>query len=85
MYIIRTVTDSKDASGNAVTEVYAEAEFYNLAYSVRKEEKAFDAETADAAMAYALSGTEWKVGTITVTTKRTWTSTEKNALSILRM
>ena len=44
--------------------------------------KAFDAETADAAMAYALSGTEWKVGT--VTTKRTWTSTEKNALSILR-
>lgn len=33
-------------------------------------------------MAYALSGTEWKVGT--VTTKRTWTSTEKNALSILR-
>ena len=84
IYIIRTVTDSKDASGNAVTEVYAEAEFYNLAYSVRKEEKAFDAETADAAMAYALSGTEWKVGTVTVTTKRTWTSTEKNALSILR-
>ena len=84
VYIIRTVTDSKDASGNAVTEVYAEAEFYNLAYSVRKEEKAFDAETADAAMAYALSGTEWKVGTVTVTTKRTWTSTEKNALSILR-
>ena len=27
----------KDASGNAVTEVYAETEFYNLAYSVRKE------------------------------------------------
>ena len=84
VYIIRTVTDSKDASGSAVTEVYAEAEFYNLAYSVRKEEKAFDAETADAAMAYALSGTEWNVGTVTVTTKRTWTSTEKNALSILR-
>ena len=84
VYIIRTVTDSKDSSGSAVTEVYAEAEFYNLAYSVRKEEKAFDAETADAAMAYALSGTEWNVGTVTVTTKRTWTSTEKNALSILR-
>lgn len=84
VYIIRTVTDSKDSSGDAVTEVYAEAEFYNLAYSVRKEEKAFDAETADAAMAYALEGTEWNVGTVTVTTKRTWTSTEKNALSILR-
>ena len=84
VYIIRTITDSKDSSGNAVTEVYAEAEFYNLAYSVRKEEKAFDAETADTAIRYALSGTEWKVGTVTVTTKRTWTSTEKNALSILR-
>ena len=84
VYTIRTVTDSKDASGNAVTEVYAEAEFYNLAYSVRKEEKAFDAEMADVPMAYALSGTEWNVGRVTVTTKRTWTSTEKNALSILR-
>ena len=32
----------------------------------------------------ALEGTEWSVGTVTVRTKRTWTSTEKNALSILR-
>lgn len=84
VYTIRTVTDSKDSSGSTVTEVYAEAEFYDLAYSVRKEEKAFDAETADAAMAYALEGTEWNVGTVNVSTKRTWTSTEKNALSILR-
>lgn len=84
VYIIRTVTDSKDSSGGAVTEVYAEAEFYDLAYSVRKEEKAFDAEKADVAMAYALEGTEWNVGTVNVSTKRTWTSTEKNALSILR-
>lgn len=84
IYIIRTVTDVKGSSGGAVTEVYAEAEFYNLAYSVRKEEKAFDAETADAVMAYALEGTEWSVGTVNVSTKRTWTSTEKNALAILR-
>ena len=35
-------------------------------------------------MAYALEGTEWSVGTVTVRTQRTWTSTEKNALSILR-
>lgn len=84
VYIIRTVTDTKDSSGSAVTEVYAEAEFYDLAYSLRKEEKAFDAETADAAMAYALEGTEWGVGTVNVSTKRTWTSTEKNALAILR-
>ena len=35
-------------------------------------------------MNYALLGTGWSVGNVTVTTKRTWQSTEKNALSILR-
>ena len=67
-----------------MTEVYAEAEFYDLAFSVRKEEKTFDAEKADVPMAYALEGTEWSVGKVNVSTKRTWTSTEKNSLSILR-
>ena len=84
VYKVRTITDVKDSSGNTVTQVYAEAEFYDLTFSVRKEEKKFDAETADVAMAYALDDTEWSVGTVNVTTKRTWTSTEKNALSILR-
>lgn len=84
VYKIRTVTDVKDSAGNTVTQIYAEAEFYDLTFSVRKEEKKFDAETADVAMAYALADTEWSVGTVNVTTKRTWTSTEKNALSILR-
>ena len=67
-----------------MTEVYAEAEFYDLTFSVRKEERTFEAEYPETAMAYALEGTEWSVGTVTVRTKRTWTSTEKNALSILR-
>lgn len=84
VYKIRTITDVKDSTGSTITEVYAEAEFYDLTFSVRKEEKKFDAETADVAMAYALADTEWSVGTVNVTTKRTWTSTEKNALSILR-
>lgn len=84
VYKVRTITDTKDTSGNTVTTVYAEAEFYDLTFSVRKEEKAFDAVTAEVPMAYALEGTEWSVGTVNVRTKRTWTSTEKNALSILR-
>ena len=84
VYKIRTITDVKDSTGSTITQVYAEAEFYDLTFSVRKEEKKFDAETADVAMAYALADTEWSVGTVNVTTKRTWTSTEKNALSILR-
>lgn len=84
IYKVRTVTDSKDTDGNSVTEVYAEAEFYDLTFSVRKEERTFEAEYAETAMAYALAGTEWSVGTVNVRTKRTWTSSEKNALSILR-
>nr|WP_251030940.1 phage tail protein [Exiguobacterium sp. s196] len=84
IYKVRTLTDTKDSEGNLATEVYAEAEFYDLTFSVRKEEYKFDAETAEVSMAYALEGTEWSVGTVNVRTKRTWTSTEKNALSILR-
>lgn len=84
VYKVRTVTDTKDTEGNAITEVYAEAEFYDLTFSVRKEERSFEAETAEVPMAYALAGTEWAVGTVNVRTKRTWTSSEKNALSILR-
>ena len=84
IYKVRTVTDTKDSDGSAVTEVYAEAEFYDLTFSVRKEERSFEAEFPEVAMAYALSGTEWAVGTVNVRTRRTWTSSEKNALSILR-
>ena len=84
IYKVRTVTDTKDTDGSSVTEVYAEAEFYDLTFSVLKEERSFEAEYPETAMAYALSGTEWSVGTVNVRTKRTWTSSEKNALSILR-
>lgn len=83
-YRIRTVTDDKDESGKAVTSVYAEAAFYDLSFSVKKEETSFTADTADVPMAYALQGTEWEVGAVNVSTKRTWMSTEDNALSILR-
>lgn len=84
IYKIRTVSDIKDMQGGTVTEVYAEAEFYDLNVSIRKPEKSFDAETPEAAMAFALEGTEWSVGTVNVRTKRTWVSAEKNALSVLR-
>ena len=83
-YRIRTVTDDKDESGKAITSVYAEAAFYDLSFSVKKEERTFTADTADVPMAYALQGTGWEVGVVNVSTKRTWTSTEDNALSILR-
>lgn len=84
VYRIRTITDTRDTSGKIVTQVYAEAEFYDLAYSVRKAEKEFDAATAAEEMAYALADTEWSVGTVEPATKRTWICSETNALAILR-
>lgn len=70
-YRIRTVTDDKDESGKAITSVYAEAAFYDLSFSAKKEENTFTADTADVPMAYALQGTEWEVGVVNVSTKRT--------------
>lgn len=84
VYRIRTVTDDKTADGRVVTTVYAEAAFYDLAFSEVKETVSFNADTAEAPMAHALSGTDWAVGTVNVTSKRTWECSEKNALAILR-
>ena len=84
VYRIRTLTDTKDTDGRIVTQVYAEAAFYDLSFSEEKAEIDFNADTADVPMQHALSGTGWSVGNVTVSTKRTWTCSEKNALSILR-
>ena len=37
IYRIRTVTDEKNEQGTAITSVYAEAAFYDLGFSVKKE------------------------------------------------
>lgn len=84
IYRIRTITDEKNEQGAAITSVYAEAAFYDLGFSVRKTEQSFNADTADVPMAYALQDTDWTIGTVNVRSKRTWTSTEKNALAVLR-
>ena len=44
-YRIRTITDDKEESGKAITTVYAEAAFYDLAYSVKKDEITFRVPT----------------------------------------
>jgi len=71
VYRIRTLTDDKGADGKVVTSVYAEAAFYDLAFSVEKAAVNFNADTAEVPMAYALEGTDWSVGSVTVRTKRT--------------
>lgn len=86
MYRIRTVTDEKGADGNGIlTTVYAEAAFYDLTFSAEKQPIEFNADLPAVPMAFALAGTGWEVGTVNVTTLRTWNCQEKNALSILRM
>ncbi len=84
IYRIRTLTDTKDSDGRIVTQAYAEAAFYDLSFSEEKGTVDFNADTAEAPMRHALEHTGWAVGTVNVTTKRTWQCTEKNALSILR-
>lgn len=84
IYSIRTITDEKDTDGNTITTVYAESSFYDLAFSIKKDTKEFNADTADIPLAYALEGTSWEVGTVDVTSLRTWESSGNNALTILR-
>ena len=84
IYRVRTISDEKGTDGSIFTSVYAEAAFYDLTYSAEKETTEFNAARADEPMRYALLGTGWSVGTVNVTTLRTWTCEEKNALAILR-
>lgn len=84
IYRIRTITDEKGSDGNSVTTVYAEASFYDLAFSAEKQPMEFNADRADVPMRYALHDTGWSVGTVNVTTLRTWKCEEKNALAVLR-
>jgi len=84
IYRIRTISDEKGTDGLTLTTVYAEAAFYDLAFSAEKQPAEFNADTPDAPMRYALEGTGWSVGTVNVSTLRTWKCTEKNALAILR-
>jgi len=79
------MTDNKSEGGRIITQVYVEAASYDLSFSAEKEPADFSADTADAPMKYALQDTSWSVGNVTVTAKRTWRCTEKNALSILSM
>jgi phage minor structural protein len=84
LYRVRTITDEKGMDGSAVTTVYAEAAFYDLAFSAEKLPVEFNADRPEAPMRHALQGTGWSLGTVNVTTLRTWKCEEQNALAILR-
>lgn len=54
IYCVRTLTDTKDADGRILTQVYAEAAFYDLSFSEEKGAVDFNADTAEAAMRHVL-------------------------------
>jgi hypothetical protein len=86
IYRIRTLTDEKGSDGAGIlTTVYAEVAFYDLTFSAEKQPIEFNAALANEAMAYALADTGWDIGTVNVSTLRTWDCQEKNALAVLRM
>jgi len=85
LYRIRTITDERETSGSGITtSVYAEAAFYDLNYSTDKAPIEFNAAPATEPITYALAGTGWQIGTVDITTLRTWQCQETNALAILR-
>jgi hypothetical protein len=57
-YRVRTLIDEKGADGSVLTSVYAEAAFYDLAYSAEKEPVEFNADAPEAPLRYALDGTD---------------------------
>jgi len=85
IYTVRTVADEKSGDGSIITSVYAEAVFYDLAFSTNKQPKEFDSELPQVPLEYALRGTEWHVGEVTVKTIRSWQCEERNTLAVLRM
>ena len=57
IYRIRTISDEKGADGKVITQVYAEASFYDLAFSEDKKTTDFNAETPTNPINYALLNT----------------------------
>ena len=83
-YIVRTKRDAKDSQGHATSEIYAESNWYDLAFSPKKATHIFENETASLPIRYALEDTGWLLGEVDVTVKRTFESVETNSLELLR-
>ena len=82
IYRIRRVESSRD-SGVPILAVHGEALWYDLDFGTVNEME-FNASQAGPAMVYALSGTDWTVGTVTVSTSRSWTMQQGSPLECLR-
>lgn len=83
VYRIRRIETGR-ASGIANYEIYAEARFYDLAYAGQIDERELLQATAGDVIELALQGTGWTIGTVNVTTRRTYSIDECSPLELLR-
>lgn len=85
VYKIKTVTDKKEHGNPKTTHVYAENIFYDLARAAKLETNVFDTAKAGSVITYALQNTAWDVGTVEVTSAKSFESTAENPLALLQL
>ena len=83
-YRVRRATTAR-RGGLKVLEVYAEAEFYDLATASKIPKREWKQATAGDVMTFALRGTGWRVAVANVTTLRTYEHEDTNPLELLRL
>ncbi|UGS26318.1 phage tail protein [Microbacterium resistens] len=82
-YRVRRITTSRQGRV-PVVNVRCEAEFYDLAYAGQIDGHDYLQTPAGRAMQDALRDTGWRVGAVTVTTRRTYAVEDTNPLEMLR-
>lgn len=83
VYRIRRIKTAR-RRGVPVYEVYAEARFYDLAYSGQVDGRELLQATAGDVIELALAGTGWTVAAVNVTSRRTYTIEDSTPLELLR-
>lgn len=83
LYRVRRITSYRDGR-TPMIEVYAEARFYDLGLAAEVDAVSWTGSQAGTEMAAVLAGTGWSVGTVNVSTSRTWAMAAGSPLACLR-
>lgn len=82
-YRVRSITSSR-TDGVAVAEVYCQAGWYDLRTAGQLDARDWSAVQPGTVLSHVLADTGWTVGSVTVTTTRTWSMSEGDPLACLR-
>lgn len=83
-YRVRRITTGRKGRAPVLT-VFCEADWYDLAYAGQLPPREYLQTPAGVVMQEALEGTGWSIGSVTVTTRRTYSTEETNPLALLRL